>query len=250
MAFPLKQEIHYPESDGQPMGETELHVIELLEILAVLRARYRDTPDVYVIGNMFFYYEEGNPAAVVCPDILVARGVENKVRRIYKLWEERPPCLIVELTSDSTWKQDLHSKRDLYARLGVEEYFLFDPWKDAMKPSLRAFRLEGNQYQRIEPAIDGSLESQTLGVRFLREGNCLRLVDAATDEPLPRIQEMKDAAHQERMARQRADARLREAEAGRREAEARLATEAEARKALEAELDRLRRELKQRRSEV
>ncbi len=35
---------------------------------------FRDVPDIYVSGNLMFYYEEGNPAAVVSPDVFVVKG--------------------------------------------------------------------------------------------------------------------------------------------------------------------------------
>lgn len=55
--------VYYPESDGQPMAETGLHVQAMVDLLAALWIRYEGTPDVYVAGNQFLYYVEGNPGS-------------------------------------------------------------------------------------------------------------------------------------------------------------------------------------------
>jgi Uma2 family endonuclease len=198
MALPFSKPVEYPERDGKPMAETESHVIELMELFSVLRDRYRDDPDVYVGANMLHYYVEGNPRISVSPDVFVVLGIPNKLRRIYKLWEEgRPPTVIFEITSDSTRNADLYDKKNLYARLGVQEYFLHDVLGDYLEPSLQGFRLESGRYRPIDPAEDGSLESRVLGLRLFqeqaREGFHLRPVDAATGEFLLRYGEEAQA---------------------------------------------------------
>ncbi len=79
--------------------------------------------------NLFVYFEEGNPRVVVAPDVFVVLGVPNDDRRIYQAWNEgwRLPDMIIELTSKKTRKADQTQKPELYARLGVREFFIFDP---------------------------------------------------------------------------------------------------------------------------
>jgi Uma2 family endonuclease len=106
---PDREEVFYPESDGQPMGETELHVTEMLELRFMLQCRLRDVPDAYVGTDLFLYYVEGQPSEVVCPDVFVAFGVDNSrsPRRTYRLWEEgQPPAVVIEVTSRSTRRED------------------------------------------------------------------------------------------------------------------------------------------------
>ena len=81
-------EIYYPESDGKPVGETGFHIAALFHLWQALRFHYRNDPNVYVAGNMLFYYEEGNPAEFKAPDIFVVKGIAKHDRRVYKLWEE------------------------------------------------------------------------------------------------------------------------------------------------------------------
>lgn len=64
------EEIEYPTADGQPMAETTLHRKIMSDMIEGLERRFRDVPDVWVGGNLFLYYEKGNPRAVVAPDVL------------------------------------------------------------------------------------------------------------------------------------------------------------------------------------
>ena len=204
-AYPLRQPVHYPESDGEPMGETGIHVREIMDLLFALQDRYRGVQDVCVCGDQLIYYVEGNPRYSVVPDAFVAKGVAAGLRRTYKVWEEgRPPCWVAEITSSSTWRIDAGKKKDLYARIGVEEYFQFDPLGE-LSPPLQGYRLVHGQYEPIEPGPDGSLEARTLGLRLRREGERLRLIDAASGTPLLR----SDEVQAQRKALEDENARLR-----------------------------------------
>lgn len=237
-AFPLKQEVEYPSSDGKPMAETDLHRDEMFYAIFALKEHFRQDPGVYVSGNLLLYYVEGDPRYSISPDALVAKGlVEAKERRdIYKVWEEGcPPCWVMEVSSKKTRMEDLHKKKSLYKRLGVEEYFLFDPRHEYLDPPLQGHRLiggPGGRYEPLAPEPDGSVVSPGLGLIFRREEDgLLRILDARTGAPLRRPEEETEA----RQA----------AEEGQRTAEARAAQETEARQALEAEVARLRRQLGQ-----
>lgn len=185
-----KLEIEYPESDGEPMGETGTHVIQLLEfLLHPLKEWYRNDPEVYVAVNMFLYYEEGNPSAVVAPDAYIVFGVPKIVRRTYKLWKEgNAPDVIFELTSKKTYRADLTDKRFLYEELGVGEYFLFDPLDEYLRPPLQGFRLVDGYYMPLVPeqiAPDQwQMESEKLELILRAENNNLRLFDPVTGQYL------------------------------------------------------------------
>jgi Uma2 family endonuclease len=193
-AIPLKQEIHYPESDGRPMGETEVHMRELADLFTTLDRRFRDRSDVYVGGDILMYYVEGQPRYCVSPDLLVTVGIPKRpMRRSYFLWKEgRPPSMVIEITSEGSRREDLE-KKDVYARIGVEEYFLTDPLGEYLKPPLQGFRLEGSKYRPIRPDADGSLLSEATGLRLTRDAEGkVRLSDAVTGEWLLRPDELAD----------------------------------------------------------
>ena len=187
----------YPESDGEPMAETEIHILGILALIATLIERYRNRPDAYVIGNMFLYYEEGDPTARVAPDVMVVFGVPKRQRRTYKLWEEgRAPNAVFEITSRKTRLEDLGTKKALYAEMGVAEYFLFDPEGEYLRPPLQGFRLKGGEYRPIAPGTDSALTSTELGLILRPEAGHLRLTDAVTGERLLRPDEVYQARQQ------------------------------------------------------
>jgi Uma2 family endonuclease len=193
-AIPLQRDVYYPESDGEPMAETEIHLDVTIDLIQGLRRRYRDDAGVYVVGDMFLYYVEGDPRSVVSPDVFLVRGVpKTPRRRIYKLWEEgKAPSLVIEVTSDSTRDEDVRKKKAIYEQLGVEEYFLFDPLGDYLKPHLQGYRLHNGRYQRLAAEADGSLRSLTTGLILRPEDTGLRLVDAETGKPIPWDVELED----------------------------------------------------------
>jgi Uma2 family endonuclease len=238
-AIPLAREVHYPESDGRPMAETQAHGKVMVDLLHVLEQRYADLPDVYVWGNMMFYYEKGNPKACVAPDVFLVRGVAKYVRRTYKLWEEgRAPSLVIEVTSKSTQSEDEEKKKGVYERLGVEEYFLFDPFGEYLEPQLQGYRLVRGRYQPLRPQADGSLASRTTNLDLVPEGTRLRLRDAATGEPLLWSDETEEARQAAEEARQVAEEARQSAEVqAERERLARQAAEERVR-ALEEQLAR------------
>ncbi len=177
--------IEYPESDGKPVAETQAHFHIILTLVSVLREYFRRVRDVFIAGNLMFYFEEGRPTASISPDIFVVRGLDKRMRRVYKLWEEgRAPNVVFEITSKSTLLEDKGNKRAVYATIGVQEYFLFDPLSEYLKPPLQGFRLLGDEYERIAPASDGSLLSEELGLRLVKEGDMLRLIEATTGKKL------------------------------------------------------------------
>jgi Uma2 family endonuclease len=213
-AIPLEDEIYYPESDDEPMAESELHLEEMVYVWQGLGERFRDEPDVFVGANLFLYYRRGDPRAVVAPDGFVVKGVPkllsgNRRRRKYLLWEEgQAPCFVLETTSGSTHGNDWDSKKEVYRNLGVDEYFLFDPLGDYLSPRLQGFRLLKGRYHPVPPQRDGSLVSLTTGVLFRLEANRLRMEDAATGTPLLRKEEEVQARRQAEERAAKAEERL------------------------------------------
>src|SRR3990172_8736912 len=136
-----KKEIFYPESDGKPMAETDVHRDLMFDLIKLLKDFFHDKPDVYVSGNLFIYYKEGEPTASISPDCFVVKGVENYKRRTYKIWEEgKRPDVVFELTSKKTKQEDQSKKKVIYQdKLKVKEYFLYDPLHDYLKPSLQGY---------------------------------------------------------------------------------------------------------------
>jgi Uma2 family endonuclease len=189
------------------MGETDVHIDALIYLREALKDHFREAPQIYVAGNMLLYYEEGNPTACVAPDVFVVQGIAKHERRIYKVWEEgQSPAVVFEITSRSTRLEDLGTKRALYAMLGVQEYFLYDPLGEYLRPPLQGYRLQEGEYQRMPSSGYEGLVSQVLGLELRLEDRRLRVVHPATHERLLTPAEAQ-------VARRAAEARAAQAEA-------------------------------------
>jgi Uma2 family endonuclease len=242
--------VHYPESDGKPLGETDQHRDLMADLIFALKL-FLSNVRAYVAGNLFIYFEEGNPKAVVAPDVFVVLGVQQRRRRIYRAWDEggRLPDVVIELTSKKTRKADQEVKPELYARLGVRELFLFDPYGEYLRPRFQGYRLVGGVYQPIE---EYPLRSTTLGLTLREEDNALRLYNPRTGERLLTPEEVMLARLAAEAARKAAEDQLEAQAAARLEAEiraaeqaARAAEQTARAEAAEAELARLRALLEQ-----
>ncbi len=220
----VRSEIDYPESDGKPMAETPVHRDVMIEQIDVLQDRYAKDPNVYVSGNMMMYYVPDDKRRHVSSDVFVAFGIPKlPERRVYLVWQEKEPDVVFEITSKSTKKKDVKDKFELYQKLRVREYFLFDPLEEYLKPSLQGFRLNEGRYRRIAP-LEGRLPSEVLGLHLERSGWRLRLYDPTTKQWLQTAAEARAAAAEARAA---------------------LAKEVVARRRADAEVARLRQELEE-----
>ncbi len=244
-------DIDYPESDGKPMGETELHRDWTIRIQDILRQRYRDH-SVYVASDLLLYYEEGSPTKFVVPDCFVVLDCATHRRRTFQTWGEgRVPDVVIEVTSRSTSTTDTIDKPKIYESMGVQEYFLFDPTSDYLECSLQGYRLIDGTLREIPP-IDGRLRCLTLGVDLSIRDQDLQIVDFETGveqlteaefEQTARLQ-AEQGREYERLAKERErEAKEREREAKEREREAKE-TEHTARIAAENRVRELEEELR------
>jgi Uma2 family endonuclease len=213
-----RQGIFYSDTDGEPMAESDFQRKPLTYLVEALDLHFQERSDVYVSGNLLVYYEEANPNASVASDVFVVLGVPKRDRHVYQIWVEgKGPDVVVEITARATRERDEGEKPVIYRRLGVREYFQYDPTGDYLQPALRGRRLDEQcDYRPItaSPLLGGgvSLDSPLLGLALHLEGGQLRLFHPVLGEYL--------LTHREEAL-------------ARREAESRI-------KALEAELARLR----------
>jgi Uma2 family endonuclease len=192
------------------MAETDKHADVMVYLKEALRAHYAERPDVYISGNNFVFFEEGNPKARVSPDCYVVFGVPMRQRDSYMTWKEgnHRPSVVFEITSRKTKTEDLTTKVSLYEQtLRVPEYFMFDPNGDYLTPRLQGRRLIGNRYATLEPE-DDRIYSVELGLDLIVEGDFLRLYDPATDTLLPSPPEMAERARREASRADAAEAEI------------------------------------------
>ncbi|BAP56615.1 hypothetical protein THII_2318 [Thioploca ingrica] len=229
LASLIQEDIDYPDTDGEPMAESDFQRKPLTYLVEALDLHFQTQPEVYVSGNLLIYYQPGNPKASVAPDVFIVFGVPKRLRRIYQTWVEgKAPQVIIEITSHTTKTKDDKDKPLLYQRLGVAEYFQYDPTGDYLRPALRGRRLnELQQYQEmsIETLTNGtlSLTSPLLGLDLHLHQGQLRLFNPLNGDYLLTYAEAQAKIKQAESARHTAEAQVQEAQAKIKQLEAELA---------------------------
>ena len=179
-SVPTDASIFYPEEDGEPMAVSDLHRQILMRTLQVLETHFKQNPGVYVSGDILMYYVEGDPRKSVSPDVLVAFGLGKKPRQNYLVWVEgKVPDFAMELSSKNTYRNDLGRKMELYASLGIQDYFLCDIEGLYLPSPLMGFTLVDGLYVPISADVDGGLHSPALNLDF-HIGDVGRWLHAAT----------------------------------------------------------------------
>jgi Uma2 family endonuclease len=210
------QIIEYPESDGLPITESDQTRHYLTYATEVLALFFESRTDVYASGNLFIYYEEGSPEAVISPDVFVVFGVENRPRRIYKVWEEgdRTPNFVLEITSKTTRSRDQGAKRGIYAFLGVEEYYQYDPTGDYLTPNLQGSHLVNGNYLPVStPTLPNGtivLPSRILNLELHLQGKAMRFYNPASQKYLLTYKEAEAARQTAEERAQKLAEKLRE----------------------------------------
>ena len=244
--------IEYPDSDGEPMAEDDAQLFAMIDTISTLRQWFAGRPEVYAGGDMLIYYRMNDNETRVAPDVFVVVGAGNHSRRSWIVWREGlTPDFVMEMASGSTWRRDMREKREIYAEMGVREYWRFDPSGRRFRPVLVGERLVDGEYagMPVGTGDDGILRghSSVLGLDLcvLADGH-LRLYDPAGGQWLRTHREAEATLQAETAARQSAESALREEAAARQSAESALREEAAARQSAENELQRLRAQLRSR----
>jgi len=180
--------------------------------------------------------------SVVVPDFLLTLGVEPrpvseaKEDRSYYVWlYGKPPNLVVEIVSNKVGGE-LERKFEIYQRIGVAFYAVYDPFHELGQRDLRLFRLEGGRY--VEMVNPFTIPELSLGFT-LWEGTFLDVTDRW-------LRFVDEQGHLIPTGNEKAEAAIGEAEAARDEAEAAKNAERDAllrAEAAEAELAALKKRL-------
>ena len=176
---PGPDELRLPSCDDQPVPHNTRQSVAIVDCFDSLRLHWRGRRDVFVGSDQFVYWDpaynsrtnSANPPAA--PDVYVAFGVANRHRNSYVVWEEgKPPDFVLEVASPSSRRRDADEKRDVYAEIGVPEYFLYDP-QGKLKPALSGFELRGGRGGEYRPLPEERFPSNAVGVRSEMLGLCL-----------------------------------------------------------------------------
>ena len=258
---PGPDELRLPDCEDEPVPQNTLHDVAVGECAGSLRLHLRGRRDVFVGSDQFVYWDRtydpkknpDNPP--LSPDVCVAIGVANRHHSSYVVWEEgKPPDFVLEVASPWSRKQDADEKPGQYAKMGVREFFLYDP-EGEPESAVSGFELCGGRGGEYKPLPREQLPEGAVGVRsevldlYLctkppgpepLDGS-LSWYDPAAGEFLPQRYELAEG-------KRRAEARAREARADAKQAEAEAsASKAEAEQAkakiaaLKAQIEKMQR---------
>src|SRR5438876_736690 len=104
----------YPHSDGKPLAESEGHLQCIRWLLDAIEDLFKGRESVAYHGDMFWYWQKGQPLKRRAPDVMVIFGVPmDSIRLSYKSWEFGGivPAVIIE-TASAEQKNELFG--DLY----------------------------------------------------------------------------------------------------------------------------------------
>ena len=160
--------VYYPSSDEGPVEEAETHYQfkALTDTAWTLKRRFGDVSTMYVAGDMFIYYRPRNISARIAPDVFVVAGAKgNHPRYRWRTWADGgAPQFVLEVASESTWTQDAGEKRYIYKKIGVLEYWRFDPESGKyLHEILIGERLVNGEYVRIpvQTGADGIVRGRS-----------------------------------------------------------------------------------------
>ena len=151
---------------------------------------FEDLPDVFVSGAFYICYDITDGNRRLQPDCIIVFDVDAEAIRLnlpnYWIWEVgKPPDFVMEIASPTTSSNDLGHKRDMYAELGIAEYWRFDPTGGELYGQpLTGERLIDGEYQpyELQEEADGSIRaySELLNVDFYWDSDEFDVLDPVT----------------------------------------------------------------------
>ena len=223
---PFAPNIIRPDPDApddlEPLPDGMYQEPHFTETVQIVRTIFASEPAVLVSGDTPIYYDDAEGRQrIVRPDCYVAFDVDTVaiMRRngYFMRLVGKPPGFALEIASESTYTEDLGRKRDLYARLGIGEYWRFDATGTEFygEPLVGEVLADG-EYRRLEMRRDdegrtwGS--SPALGMDLCWDDGRLRFYDPVTGQFRRNLTESEAALQLEREAREAAQARIRQLE--------------------------------------
>lgn len=210
----LGQRVPLLFSEEAEVPETQVH-FELRVLLYQLLCDHLGL-DAIVGSDQFVYYEAGDPARCLAPDVYVQLKPPAGKIRSWKTWERGAPEVAVEIVSPSDapalpWSDMLAR----YQSMGVSELVRFDPEARSGQPVLRIWdRVDGQLLER--DLAKGSFPSSVMNLRWIVAGaddhaSALRITQSIDSNAL--VLTRGEARQAEAEARQAAERRVLELEA-------------------------------------
>ncbi len=193
-----RAKVVYPDCDGKPIAENTLQYEWVVTIKGNLDLLFRDRPDVFIAGDLLWYPVEGSPKICTAPDAMVAFGRPKGHRPSYKQWEEGnvPPQVVFDVLSHRNRPPEMKAKLAFYESYGVQEYYIYDPQKDALWGYQRA----GEELLATPDSLMNGWVSPRLRIRFNCSETPMR-IEYPDGSPFLTLDQI--AAQRDRFARER-----------------------------------------------
>ncbi len=127
------------------------------QAIFILEDRFRLFPSVFTGWDLPIRFNPTDRREAVVPDIIFVNDVDPEPIRTLTIPSYiigdvgKPPDFVMEVASPSTYEKDVEEKPGIYERIGVPEYWMFDPTGgDLYDRSLIGRRPVNGSYKIIE----------------------------------------------------------------------------------------------------
>ena len=189
---------------------------------AYLLAEHLGSADTTLVAGEHYIaaVPTGDMTGVKYPDLLVAFDVDPAAyhsSNAYVISEQgKPPDFVLEVASRGTWREDIGEKRDVYAALGIPEYWRFDETGEYYGTVLAGDRLVDGVYEPVpvERVSDDTWQgrSDVLGLNIRWRSGNLEWYDPATGRHIVSLDDERARADAAESQAEKAQARVRELE--------------------------------------
>jgi Uma2 family endonuclease len=163
---------HLVIEDDTPVDNFQSELQQRLLVEPLYSSKAIPSPFLAAANVGLFYQLKGDP---IVPDMFLSLGVQRSAdlserrHRSYFVWEfGKVPEVCIEIVSNaegdeltlskkSQQKGKLHSKKEIYARIGVPYYIVFDPLQQIQSESemngalLRVWTISATRYTELTP---------------------------------------------------------------------------------------------------
>ncbi len=230
------------QEDGRRLSQRMFHDAIAYHVRnAIARhCNWLGTRDNVLAVDVFIVYKDEGTTVTVTPDVMLAKGPAAPIRPTsararqgpraprmkppetpaYLLAVEgRPPDFASEVVSPKNSPAELREKKAKYLKIGIPEYFVFDPFPRETDPPLKRYRLQPGGEAWENKTSQVGLRSKELDTDILVDGQTLEVINPKTGQPYERSHKLQARAAREQAradeyaaARRKAAARAAEAE--------------------------------------
>lgn len=170
------------------MAHGNLHHHALASTTVAFHAIFENRSDAHVRGGVTIHYRNDGSDASITPDLFVVVGDVDVPEVSYKAWEEGAnPDFALDVMRPSTTLEDVRAARATCERLGIREYWAFDPSGRLLEPEygrrVVGYKLRlDSTYKEIPATDDGNSYSSALFLQIKEVEGHLSIYDTVAEQ--------------------------------------------------------------------